>query len=56
MDLEFWDCFEREKRLKAKSPLRVFAESELFTGDTSKDNHSPGPVFGEVSPQPSQEK
>ena len=25
-------------------------ESELFTGDTSKDNHSPGPVFREVSP------
>ena len=24
--------------------------SELFTGDTSKDNHSPGPVFREVSP------
>ena len=26
------------------------SESELFTGDTSKDNHSPGPVFREVSP------
>ena len=26
------------------------SESELFTGDTSKDNHSPGPVFKEISP------
>ena len=26
------------------------SESELFTGDTPKDNHSPGPVFREVSP------
>ena len=26
------------------------SESELFTSDTSKDNHSPGPVFREVSP------
>ena len=26
------------------------SESELLTGDTSKDNHSPGPVFREVSP------
>ena len=26
------------------------SESELFTGDTSKNNHSPGPVFREVSP------
>ena len=32
------------KRLESES------ESELFTGDTSKDNHSPGPVFREVSP------
>ena len=29
---------------------RSESESELFTGDTSKDNHSPGPVFREVSP------
>ena len=28
----------------------LVSESELFTGDTSKDNHSPGPVFREVSP------
>ena len=26
------------------------SESELFTGDTSKDNHSPGPVVRGVSP------
>ena len=26
------------------------SESELFTGDTSKDNHSPGPVLRVVSP------
>ena len=25
-------------------------ESEMFTGDTSKDNHSPGPVIREASP------
>ena len=24
---------------------RKISESELFTGDTSKDNHSPGPVI-----------
>ena len=30
--------------------LESESESELFTGDTSKDNHSPGPVFREVSP------
>ena len=30
--------------------IRAESESELFTGDTSKDNHSPGPVFREVSP------
>ena len=32
------------------SHIRSESESELFTGDTSKDNHSPGPVFREVSP------
>ena len=26
------------------------SESELFTGETSKDNHSPGPVIKGVSP------
>ena len=26
------------------------SESEIFTGDTSKDNHSPGPVSRGVSP------
>ena len=25
-------------------------ESDLFTDDTSKDNHSPGPVIREASP------
>ena len=37
----------------ARTPRNMHAsesESELFTGDTSKDNHSPGPVFREVSP------
>ena len=33
-----------------KTPYGSESESELFTGDTSKDNHSPGPVFREVSP------
>ena len=28
------------------------SESELFTGDTSKDNHSPGPVLGKLVPSP----
>ena len=28
--------------------LDIESESELFTGGTSKDNHSPGPVFREV--------
>ena len=26
------------------------SESELFNGDTSKDNHSPGPVVRGISP------
>ena len=30
--------------------LQYYSESELFTGDTSKDNHSPGPVIRGVSP------
>ena len=34
----------------ARILIRSESESELFTGDTSKDNHSPGPVFREVSP------
>ena len=37
---DFKACFTSESE----------SESELFTGDTSKDNHSPGPVFREVSP------
>ena len=28
----------------------MVSESELFTGDTSKDNHSPGPVIRGASP------
>ena len=28
----------------------TLSESELFTGDTSNDNHSPGPVIREVRP------
>ena len=32
------------------------SESELFTGDTTKDNHSPGPAIRGASPQPLQEK
>ena len=43
-----------KKRKFKMAHLRALAaersESELFTGDTSKDNHSPGPVFREVSP------
>ena len=37
-------------KLTLMATLRIRSESELFTGDTSKDNHSPGPVFREVSP------
>ena len=32
------------------------SESELFNGDTSKDNHSPGSVIRGASPYPFQEK
>ena len=28
------------------------SESELFTGNTSKDNHSPGPMVRELVPSP----
>ena len=28
----------------------TLSESELFTGDTSKDNHSPSPVIRKASP------
>ena len=38
------------KDRKGLKPPESESESELFTGDTSKDNHSPGPVFREVSP------
>ena len=31
-------------------PFRIGSESELFIGDTSKDNHSPGPVSRGVNP------
>ena len=34
----------------SKSLLMTLSESELFTGDTSNDNHSPGPVIREVKP------
>ena len=30
----------------------TLSESELFTGDTSNDNHFPGPVIREVNPSP----
>ena len=34
-----------------RSPFfEMSSESELFTGDTSKDNHSPGPVIRGASP------
>ena len=40
----------RDDSLMGQQPFISESESELFTGDTSKDNHSPGPVFREVSP------
>ena len=48
-----WTIFRVENSLvRQGKPVTIFteSESELFTGDTSKDNHSPGPVFREVSP------
>ena len=43
--------FESYKQTPNKVTAAISeSESELFTGDTSKDNHSPGPVFREVSP------
>ena len=33
-------------------PFQIVSESELFTGDTSKDNHSSGPVIRELVPSP----
>ena len=38
------------KDINTQTESESESESELFTGDTSKDNHSPGPVFREVSP------
>ena len=46
-DLLFYDFFNG---ISVISESESESESELFTGDTSKDNHSPGPVFREVSP------
>ena len=42
----------------SKSLLLTLSESEskLFTGDTSNDNYSPGPVIREVRPYLLQEK
>ena len=34
----------------SKSLSMTRSESELFTGDTSNDNHFPGPVIREVRP------
>ena len=39
-------------RLYRQFTKRDVSESELFTGDTSRDSHSPGPVFREVSLSP----
>ena len=51
----FWDFGRREKMVKqvlaeyvqviVKHQLPSFNWSELFTGDTLNDNHSPGPVI-----------
>ena len=38
------------KYTKYREDLQPESESELFTGDTSKDNHSPGPVVRGFSP------
>ena len=50
----YFSCFLFLCHPKGHLVLEIFylltPESELFTGDMSKDNHSPGPVFREVSP------
>ena len=46
---EFYGSFPGVSRM-TREVSESESESELFTGDTSKDNHSPGPVFREVSP------
>ena len=38
------------KITKKKKKKKKKKESELFTGDTSKDNHSPRPVIGGANP------
>ena len=42
-------CANFQKGVK-KRCCDTESESELFTGDTSVDNHSPGPVIRGVSP------
>ena len=42
--------------LRYSGHLSLYQTPELFTGDTLKDNHSPGPVIRRPSPYPSQEK
>ena len=37
---------------ESRSGLRMRSESELFTGDTSKDNHSSEPVIRGLVPSP----
>ena len=55
-DVEYVDVrqrIERQTNFPQNTVVSVLAsesESEVFTGDTSKDNHSPGPVVREVSP------
>ena len=36
--------------LRYSGHLSSYQTSELFTGDTSEDNHSPGPVIRRLSP------
>ena len=39
-----------KKLLKSQVISRFESESELFTGDTSKDNHSPGTIIHQEGP------
>ena len=48
-------CSASSMLTETRSPETVIiiiseSESELFTGDTSKNNHSPGHMIREVSP------
>ena len=50
MIFQIVNLLDAKKELFKKFTSAIVTESELFTGDTFKDNHSPGPVNRGVSP------